>query len=215
MVSKVINTTSSVLSIPKYVSGKVAKSILGVSTNTLRSWANTNRINFVRNGEKGKRFYDIKSLCGETILPQSNNKFDDVNKKRTYCYCRVSTRAQKDDLQRQINSVRGKYPDSVIIQDIASGVNWKRKGLLTLIQQVKEENVGQVVVCYKDRLCRFAFELIESLFELYGVKIVVLDNDEQKSPDNEMVEDILSIIHIFSCKAMGKRRYKKKTDNGD
>ncbi len=212
MNNKVTNTTTQ---IPKYVSGKVAKSILGVSTNTLRNWANTNRIGFVRNGEKGKRFYDIGSLCKETTLPQSDDDSNDVNKKRTYCYCRVSTRNQKDDLQRQIDSVREKYPDSVIIQDIASGVNWKRKGLLTLIQQVKGENVEQVIICYKDRLCRFAFELIEAIFELYGVKIVVLNNDEQKYPDAEMAEDILSIIHIFSCKAMGKRRYKKKTDEGN
>lgn len=206
---------SELKNIPKYVSGKVAKEILGVNSNTLRRWADADKIHFIRSSEKGKRLYDIRSFCKyqETeINEHTTYDTNDSNKKRTYCYCRVSTRAQKDDLQRQVSKLRGEYPDAVIIQDIGSGINWKRKGLLTLIQEVKEQKVGRVVVEYRDRLCRFAFELLENIFRLYETPIVVLHTGNEVN--GELAEDIISIIHVYSCKSMGKRRYKKR-ENGE
>lgn len=200
--------------IPKYVSGKIAKEILGVNSNTLRRWADTDKIHFIRSSEKGKRLYDIRSFCGykETEKNESITYVTNAsNKKRTYCYCRVSTRAQADDLQRQVSKLRGEYPNAVIIQDIGSGINWKRKGLLTLIQEVKEQKVERVVVEYRDRLCRFAFELLEHIFEIYQTPIVVLN--KRNEVNGELAEDIISIIHVYSCKSMGKRRYKKREND--
>ena len=189
-----------------YVSGKIAKEFLKVSDNTLRKWADTGKIGFIRNGTKGKRFYNINS-----ILTSSNDEFKTSNIKRTVCYCRVSTIHQKDDLQRQKELMREKYPDAYIIEDIGSGINWKRKGLQSLIKQVKNGKVERVVVAYKDRLCRFAYELIEYFFSLYQTELLVLNSSEKESNgDAELAEDILSIIHVFSCKKMGKRKYKRK-----
>jgi putative resolvase len=191
----------------KYVSGKDAKELLKVSDNTLRKWANTGKINYIRNGDKGKRFYDINS-----IFTPSNAEFKTVNQTRTICYCRVSSIHQKDDLQRQKQFMREQFPDAFIIEDIGSGINWKRKGLQSLIQQVEGGKVEKVIIAYKDRLCRFAYELIEYIFTLHKTEIVVLNSSEteQGQEDIELAEDILSIIHIFSCKKMGKRKYRRK-----
>ena len=186
-----------------YVSGKIAKEFLKVSDNTLRKWADTGKIGFIRNGAKGKRFYNINS-----ILTSSNTEFKTTDQKRTICYCRVSSIHQKDDLRQQKEFMREKYPNAYIIEDIGSGINWKRKGLQSLIQQVKDSKVEQVIIAYKDRLCRFAYELIEFFFSLYKTELVVLNSTETKlSEDAELGEDILSIIHTFSCKKMGKRKY--------
>ena len=112
----------------KYVSGKVAKEILGVSDNTLRKWSNENKINIIRNSEKGKRFYDINSVVRQNIT-NCNISSKTSDNKRIYCYCRVSTPAQKDDLERQVEDMRSQYPNAIIIKDTGSGINWKRRGL--------------------------------------------------------------------------------------
>ncbi len=188
-----------------YVSGKTAKELLEVSDNTLRRWANEGKIDFIRNFEGGKRFYNINSL-----VTNSSSSVENVNSKRIYCYCRVSSANQKDDLERQITFMQQQFPNAIIIKDIGSGINWKRRGLLSLIQQVKNNQVEKVVIAFKDRLCRFAFELIEFFFNLYKVEILVLNHREENvSADVELSEDILSIIHVFSCKKMGQRRYNK------
>lgn len=193
--------SNKILTNPKYVSGKTAKEILQCSDNTLRRWANENKIDFTRYSEKGKRFYNV-----DKFIASNSNSTQNVNEKRDYCYCRVSTQNQKDDLQRQIAFMREKYPNAIIIKDIGSGINWKRRGLLSLLQQVKNNQVERIIVSHKDRLCRFAFELIEYFCSLFQTKIMVLDSSE-KSANTELADDILSIIHIFSCKKMGKRRY--------
>lgn len=188
-----------------YVSSKTAKELLEVSDNTLRRWANEGKIDFIRNSERGKRFYNINSLSTNCSLGIENS-----DSKRIYCYCRVSSAHQKDDLERQISLMHELYPNATIIKDIGSGINWKRRGLLSLIQQVKNGQVEQVIVAFKDRLCRFAYELIEFFCSLYKVEILVLNKGEEtKLPDVELSEDILSILHVFSCKKMGQRRYAK------
>jgi putative resolvase len=188
-----------------YVSGKTAKTLLEVSDNTLRRWANEGKIDFIRNNEKGKRFYNVNS-----IITDSSFSSEVTNLKREYCYCRVSSNSQKNDLERQVEFMQSKFPTSIIIKDIGSGINWKRRGLLSLIQQVKNGKVERVNIAFKDRLCRFAYELIEFFFKLYQVEILVLDQGkESKSPDIELSEDILAIIHVFSCKKMGQRSYRK------
>ena len=99
------------------------------------------------------------------------------------------------------------YPDHELITDIGSGINWKRKGLKKILEQTMLGNVEQVVVAHRDRLCRFAFELIEFIFESNNVKLLIIDTKVGESVNNELVDDILSIIHVYSCRAMGKRRY--------
>ncbi len=100
------------------------------------------------------------------------------------------------------------YPGYEIIKDIGSGINFQRQGLLRIIDRAIEGNLTEVVVAHKDRLCRFRYELIEHIFSKHGVKLLVLDHEVPKSAEQELSEDLLSIIHVFSCRANGKRKYK-------
>ncbi len=200
---------------PKYVRGAAAREILKVHNDTLRRWADGGKIAYIRHGNKGHRLYDINSILGREVQHDISSSVDSSNEKKTICYCRVSSRHQKDDLQRQVLSMRERYPTAIIIDDIGSGINWKRKGLQSVIKQVIEEDVGTIVIHHRDRLCRFAYELIEFFFSQFGTKIVVLEQDQyEPNIDNELADDILSIIQLFSCKKMGRRRYKtSKRDN--
>lgn len=128
-------------------------------------------------------------------------------------YCRVSSSKQKDDLQRQVDSME-KYLNSLdteyeIIQDVGSGINYKKKGLRYLIEKITNKEVSKVVVFYKDRLLRFGFELVEYFAELNDCEIEVLDNVE-KSDEQELVEDLIQIVTVFSCRLQGKRANKTR-----
>lgn len=193
--------------IPKtnYVSGKIAKQIVGCSDNTLRAWADSGKINVIRSKNNSKRFYDISSF-----ISNESNSLENINIKKQICYCRVSSKHQKDDLERQVNFMQEKYPNATIIKDIGSGINWKRKGLISMLQQIKNNQVGEIIIAHRDRLCRFAFELFEQIFGLYQVKLMVLDSGEtEQTSQSELCEDILSIMQIYACRKMGKRRYSK------
>ena len=188
---------------PNYVSGKIAKQIIGCSDNTLRAWADSGKINAIRSKNNSKRFYDVSSF-----ISNESSSLENIIIKKQICYCRVSSKHQKDDLERQIKFMQEKYPNAIIIKDIGSGINWKRKGLISMLQQIKNNQVGEIIIAHRDRLCRFAFELFEQIFGLYQVKLVVLDSGESESNgQNELCEDILSIMQIYACRKMGKRRY--------
>ena len=96
-----------------------------------------------------------------------------------------------------------------IISDIGSGINYKKKGLQELIRRISQNQVETVVVLYKDRLLRFGFELIEYIASLYNCEIEIIDNTE-KSEQQELVEDLVQVITVFSCKLQGKRANKAK-----
>ncbi|NJM60966.1 MAG: IS607 family transposase [Oscillatoriales cyanobacterium RU_3_3] len=123
-------------------------------------------------------------------------------------YARVSSRNQKADLLRQVEFLVARYPGCEIIQDIGSGLNFKRKGLIALLERIYTGDIGMVVVASKDRLCRFGFDLISWFAQRGGCKILVLNNSTL-SPEREMVEDMLAIIHVFSCRLYSRRKYKK------
>ena len=96
-----------------------------------------------------------------------------------------------------------------IITDIGSGINYKKKGLRELIKLITQNKVDKIVVLYKDRLLRFGFELVEYIASLYGCEIEIIDNTE-KSEQQELVEDLVQIITVFSCKLQGKRANKAR-----
>ena len=133
--------------------------------------------------------------------------------RKTIGYCRVSSNKQKDDLQRQIENMRmyliSQGKPFEIISDIGSGINYKKKGLKELIKLITQNKVEKVVVLYKDRLLRFGFELIEYIASLYNCEIEIIDNTE-KSEQQELVEDLVQIITVFSCKLQGKRANKAR-----
>ena len=189
-----------------YVSQKEACKFFGVSTSTLRRWDKQNKIKTIRTPSNYRR-YDISSV------KQTKNKNSIVMSKKKMCYCRVSSKKQMDDLERQKDYLKSKYPNHEIISDIGSGINWKRKGLLSILEQSNNGLIEEVVVAHKDRLARFAFELIQWLLEKNGCKLVVLN--EPVSEEEKLTDDILSIIHIFSCRKMGMGKYKKDGKSKD
>lgn len=130
--------------------------------------------------------------------------------RRDIIYARVSTRGQKDNLERQVQYLREKYPNHQLITDIASGINFERKGIKAILELAFKGELNEVVVAYKDRLTRFGFEHFQYLFKtLSNAKIVVLDKQEC-SPESELSEDIISIITVFSAKINGRKNYGKR-----
>jgi predicted site-specific integrase-resolvase len=118
-----------------------------------------------------------------------------------------------DDLSRQINYIKSQRPEYTsykFVSDVASGINFKRKGLSTILDLCLQGLVGEIVVAHKDRLSRFGFDLLELIVSKCGGTIVVLNNQGNKSSEQELSEDLLSIVHIYSCRQMGKRSYRSK-----
>lgn len=125
----------------------------------------------------------------------------------------MSSHKQKDDLERQVDHVtrymiaRGYQFE--IISDIGSGINYNNKGLNHLLDLITNSEVEKIVILYKDRLVRFGFELIENLCEKFGTAIEVIDSTE-KTEEQELVEDLIQIVTVFSCRLQGKRANKAK-----
>lgn len=183
---------------------KFAK-ILGVTPQTLRNWDRRGKLHPHHTAENGYRYYSEEQLH-EVLKTQPKPN-------RVIGYCRVSSPKQKDDLARQVENVRmyllAQGEPFEIIEDIGSGINYKKKGLLELIRRIEQEQVTKIVILYKDRLLRFGFELIETLASLHGCKIEIIDNTE-RTEQQELVEDLVQIITVFSCKLQGKRAHKAK-----
>jgi predicted site-specific integrase-resolvase len=182
-----------------YLSSRKASEILGIHPNTLRSWESKNLIEAIKT-PSGQRLYNTNSYI-------QNQKKIEFKIKKNYIYTRVSSSNQKDDLKTQTNLLKLKFPNHNAISDIGSGLNYKRKGFQTILESCLSGDIGQVVVTHKDRLCRFGFEMVEYLVNSAGGEIVVL-NDIKSSPQEEMVKDITSIIHVFSSRLYGLRKYK-------
>lgn len=188
-----------------YRIGEFAKK-LGVTPQTLRNWEKDGKLKPEKVTDGGTRYYSeyqYNHYIGNT-----------VEKKRIIIgYCRVSSHSQKDDLERQINNVKtymyAKGYQFEIVTDIGSGINYKKKGLQYIIDKVLNSEVDKIVVLYKDRLIRFGYDLIEHICEKNGTKIEIIDNTE-KTEQEELVEDLVQIITVFSCKLQGKRVRKTK-----
>ena len=182
---------------PKYTSPSETAQYFGVCLHTLRRWERDGKIQAIRT-PSGQRRYDIASYKGIS---------NDRTQRAIIAYARVSSRGQKADLDLQAAKLLELYPNAELITDIASGLNFKRTGLRAILERVRQGNVEFIVVAHKDRLARFGFDLISWLCEQDGTKIVVL-NQDGLSPERELVEDILAIVHDFSCRLYGLRKYK-------
>ncbi len=179
--------------------------IVGVTPQTLRNWDKDGKLKPHHTTESGYRYYSEEQLNQVLNIKQKN--------KKVIGYCRVSSPKQKDDLERQIENVKiyllAQGKPFEIISDVGSGINCKRKGLLELLDRINKNEVEKVVVLYKDRLSRFGFELIEYVASLHGCEIEIIDNT-QKTEQEELVEDLVQIITVFSCKLQGKRANKAR-----
>ena len=194
-----------------FITSSQAVKLTSLHPHTLRKYADNDQIKCYKT-PSGIRKYDRQSLekfCNPTLVVHQNSS----TSKQNFVYARVSSKKQMDDLVRQSDFLRShspEYASYTAISDIASGINFKRKGLQTILDCCLHGTIGEVVVAHRDRLCRFGFELMQILIEKAGGKITVLNNDGNKSSEQELSEDLLSIVHIYSCKQMGKRSYKSK-----
>ncbi|NJE62592.1 IS607 family transposase [Thermococcus sp. 21S7] len=186
-----------------YRTGK-ASQLLGISKPTLIRKIKSGEIKAYRVGKE----YRVPESEIKRIL---EGKIPD----KVVIYARVSNRDQKEDLERQIeylknySSSRG-YQVAKILTDISSGLNENRKGLKQLLKLVESGEVTKVVITYRDRLTRFGFKYLEQYFNSHGVEIEVIFDDEEKTPEKELVEDLLSIVTSFAGKLYGARSHKKK-----
>ncbi len=182
-----------------YVSGKDASARLGICQATLRNYEKIGKIETIRVGNK--RRYNVEKYL-------SGNNIEDA--KRAVCYCRVSTHGQKDDLERQIEYMREKYPTYEIISDIGSGINFERPGLRQILKYAIAGELGKLVVAYKDRLCRIGYELIEYILVTYSQTLIIVDNNKVETINEEMANDIVQIMTVYTAKINGMRKYKKQ-----
>ena len=191
----------------KYYSAKTVTQILGVTAQTLRNWDKEGKLKPSYTKSNGYRYYSEDDVLSYT--KERNTK----KEKKLVCYIRVSSKKQEDDLNRQKENLESYLKETnqeyEIISDIGSGINYNKPGLRKLIEKINKKEVDEIVVLYKDRLLRYGFELIEYFATLNNVRIKVLDKIN-KTEDEELVEDLVQIITMFSCKIQGKRNSKTK-----
>ena len=192
----------------KYYSIGEFSKLTGLSTQTLRRWDESGKLkSHHKTAISGKRFYSEIQL--NEFLGEKTQVIERIN----VGYIRVSTNHQKDDLTRQRNLMEiylaSKGEKFKIIEDIGSGINYDKTGLNELLTDIVNKKVETVFVLYKDRLVRFGFELIENLSALFGTNIEII-NEENKTDEEELVEDLIQIVTTFSAGLTGNRASKSR-----
>lgn len=203
----------------RYVKPGVAERALGVDRRTLFKWSQSGGINCIQpGGEHGQRLYDLNSVTATGAAPSPGTATSEAAdehlggagagaERADYIYARVSTRKQGDDLKTQIASLKERHPDAKVLSDCASGLNFKRKGLKALLELAFKGRVRSVFIAHRDRLCRFAYDLLQHVLERHGAKIVVdaHDPDAAASPELELAEDVLAVVTVFGARLYGRR----------
>lgn len=197
-----------------FISIGEASKLSGLNVQTLRKMVGLSQIKSYRTPSGQRRIdqQDLQKMCNNFVYDETKLK----GERQNFLYSRVSTKKQLDDLSRQAEYLRQPgYESYILIKDIGSGINFKRKGIQTILDACIQGNIGEVVVAHRDRLCRFAFDLIQAFIEKAGGKITVLDNEEGMSENKELADDLMAIIHIFNCRQMGRRSYSRKIKNDE
>lgn len=185
--------------------------MIGVSVKTLQRWDREGKLISQRT-PTNRRYYTHKQYVDYMGIVQQN-------KGKTIIYTRVSNASQKDDLENQIEflkqyaNVKGIIIDE-IFKDIGSGLNYNRKKWNKLLEDCMLGVVKTIIIAHKDRFIRFGYSWFEQFLKSNGVEIIVVNN-ETLSPEEEMVQDLISIIHVFSCRIYGLRKYKKQIREDD
>lgn len=205
-----------------FLGGKKASEILGVHQRTLYNWEREGKIEIIRS-KGGKRYYNVRKYLEEKGIKYINitNKIKCVNikdlenlektdKKMNISYARVSSIGQKNDLERQKEILKINYPNNILFEDIGSGINLTKRGILKIIDLAITGKIEELVVVHKDRLARFGYDLIEHLINKYSNgKIKIIIHKQNIEPEEEMVQDVLQIMNVFVAKMNGRRKYKK------
>lgn len=188
--------------------GKAAN-ILGVHVKTLQRWEREGRL-VPNRTDSNRRIYTESQIRDFQKIRITGN----IMPTQVIAYCRVSSNAQKPDLinQRQILeqfTVAKGLPNVRFVEEIGGGLNFKRKHFLKLMEEISNREVKTLILAHKDRLTRFGFEWFEHFAKMNGCEFMVL-NQEKLSPEQEMVQDLMTIVHCFSSRLYGLRNYKKK-----
>jgi predicted site-specific integrase-resolvase len=185
--------------------GEAAK-VLGVSISTLRRWEKKNRL-IPDHTPGGHRRYDLAKLKPEYFHTAQDHR-------HTVAYARVSSHDQKNDLERQ-KQVLELYCAKQgwtfeVVSDLGSGMNYHKKGLKRLLNTILDEKVGRLVITHKDRLLRFGAELVFAICEAKQVEVVILNQGEDTTFEEDLAKDVLEIITVFSARLYGSRSRKNK-----
>jgi len=183
---------------------------IGKSASTVRRWDRTGRL-LAKRGAGGQRFYD-ESDVRKALLIEPEDK-----DKKIVVYCRVSSKGQMNDLKSQVAAMQAFCLGAGIavdewVEEVGGGMNMKRKQFLAIMERIEHGEIKQLVIAHKDRFARFGFEYFDVFASQHGCKILVA-NQESLSPQQEMVEDLMAIIHTFSCRLYGLRNYKKQIED--
>lgn len=183
-----------------------ASELLGVSVTTLRRWEAEGRLIPEHTSGKHRR-YDMLKLKPELFRASSDNC-------KTLAYARVSSQDQQDDLERQ-KQVLELYCAQQgwtfeLISDLGSGMNYYKKGLKRLLNEILAGNVGRLVITHKDRLLRFGAELVFSICEAKQVEVVIVNKGEDTTFEEDLATDVQEIITVFSARLYGSRSRKNK-----
>lgn len=188
-----------------YNIGEFAK-LINKSVKTLQRW-DREGILVAKRSPKGRRYYtEAQLLTYKGLISNEDSK--------TIAYIRVSSSGQKDDLKNQKNYINEYCKNAGIFidewfSDIGSGLNYTRKNFNQLLTLVESGKVKKIIISHKDRFVRFGFEWFETFCNNHGATFEII-NDERLSPEHELVQDLISIIHVFSCRIYGLRKYKAK-----
>ena len=185
-----------------------AAEALGVSAQTLRRWEREGRLLPDERTAGGRRRYDLARLKPEKFRSQAEAV------RKTVAYARVSSHDQKDDLERQkqvleLYCARQGWTFEVIA-DLGSGMNYHKKGLKRLLDAIIEGQVGRLVITHKDRLLRFGAELVFAICEAKQVEVVILNQGEDTTFEEDLAKDVLEIITVFSARLYGSRSRKNQ-----
>lgn len=183
--------------------------MLGVSVKTLQRWDNDGKL-IANRTPTDRRYYTHKQYL---------DYVNESKRGKVVIYTRVSSSNQKDDLVNQVNflqqyaNAKGLIVDE-IIEDLGSGLNYNRKKWNKLIDESINGQVSKIIITHKDRFIRFGYDWFERFLLNLGVEIVLVNN-EKLSPQEELVQDLISIIHVFSCRIYGLRKYKTKIERDE
>ena len=191
----------------RFVSIGEAASALGVSITTLRRWEASGKL-AAEHTAGGHRRYDLAKLKPELFRTEAHAQ------RRTVAYARVSSHDQKDDLERQkqvleLYCARQGWTFEVIA-DLGSGMNYHKKGLKRLLDAILAGEIGRLVITHKDRLLRFGAELVFAICEAKNVEVVILNQGEDTTFEEDLAKDMLEIITVFSARLYGSRSHKNQ-----
>jgi len=192
-----------------HVSVGVAASMLGVAVSTLRRWHSEGLLQPAFRTPGGHRRYSIQSLQA-FLEPNSNS-----DARRVCCYARVSSHDQRDDLARQSRrlleycSARGiSHPR--IIEDLGSGLNYRKKGIRQLIRLIALGQLSELIVVHRDRLLRFGAEILFELCALNGTRVTVIESTQSVSREQQLSLDVIELMTVFSARLYGARSHRNR-----